>query len=115
MLHSTGSRKRALAALGEREAAASLAWRRKQQEVSTLSMRVAYALLAGSMPLDLSRAQELLELSVEQLEQQVPNRYLVQAYRRLAEVLKAKGDTEAALGVLERALGVQERVKRPLA
>ena len=64
---------------------------------------------------DAARAQELLELAIEQLERQAPNRYLVQAYKRLAEVFKAKGDTEAAFVVLERALGVQERVGRPLA
>lgn len=110
---------RALAALGEREAAASLAMEagNELRGIDAVDAGRAYALLGGIYADldDLSRAQELLELSVEQLEQQAPNRYLVQAYKRLAEVFKAKGDTEAALGVLERALGVQERVRRPLA
>jgi tetratricopeptide (TPR) repeat protein len=64
---------------------------------------------------DAARAQELLELAVDLLEQEAPSRYLVQAYKRLAQLLKAQHDTEGALGVLERALGVQETVGRPIA
>jgi tetratricopeptide (TPR) repeat protein len=109
---------RALAALGERTAAATLAMDAGNalRDIDAVDAGRAYALLGGIYDDlgDIHRAQELLELAVEQLEQQTPNRYLVQAYKRLAEVLKAKGDTEAALAVLERALGVQERVGRPL-
>ena len=57
---------------------------------------------------------EVLELAVELLEQQAPGRYLVQAYKRLAALLKEQGDIEEAFAVLERALGVQDRVGRPL-
>ena len=109
---------RALAALGEREDAAALAMQAAGalRDVDAVDAARAHALLGGIYADlgDLPRAEEVLELAVEQLEQQVPNRYLVQAYKRLAEVLKAKGDTEGALGVLERALGVQERVGRPI-
>ena len=109
---------RALAALGESEAAAALAMEAggELSDVDVVDAGRAYALLGGIHADlgDMPRAQELLELAVEQLERQVPNRYLVQAYKRLAEVLKAKGDTEGALAVLERALGVQERVGRPV-
>jgi tetratricopeptide (TPR) repeat protein len=110
---------RALAALGEREEAAALAMTAGSElrGIDDVDAGRAFALLGGIHADlgDFPRAQELLELAVEQLERHVPNRYLVQAYKRLAEVLKAKGDTEAALDVLERALGVQERVGRPLA
>lgn len=110
---------RALAALGERETAAALAMEagNELREIDAVDAGRAYLLLGGIFADlgDVPRAQELLELAVEQLEEQVPNRYLVQAYRRLAEVLKVKGDAEAALAVLERALGVQERVGRSVA
>jgi tetratricopeptide (TPR) repeat protein len=109
---------RALAALGEWEAAAALAMEagNELRDLNPVDAGRAYALLGGihADQRDLPRAQELLELAVEQLERQVPNRYLVQAYKRLAEVLKAKGDIEGALGVLERALGVQESVGRQI-
>jgi tetratricopeptide (TPR) repeat protein len=110
---------RAFAALGELERAASLAMRSANElrDANAVDAGRAYLLL-GEINVSLgdqARAQELLELAVEQFEPQVPNRYLVQAYRRLSEVLKAKGDTEGALVLLERAVGVQERVGRPLA
>lgn len=110
---------RAFAALGETERAATLALESagELRDANAVDAGRAYLLLgeinAGFE--DQARAQELLELAVELLEPQGPNRYLVQAYRRLSEVLKAKGDTEAALELLERAASVQERVGRPLA
>jgi hypothetical protein len=39
----------------------------------------------------------------------------VQAYKRLAALLKEQGDTDEAFRLLERALGVHERVGRPIA
>jgi len=109
---------RALAALGEREAAAALAMELTRVLGDTHGVDVARShLLLGEIFADLGepeRAQELLELAVEGLERQAPSRYLVQAYKRLAALLKERGDTDEAFNVLERALGVQDRVGRPL-
>jgi tetratricopeptide (TPR) repeat protein len=109
---------RALAALGEREAAAALAMEAANELESADAVDAARAnALLGGIFADLgdpARAEELLELAVEQLEQQVPNRYLVQAYKRLAALLKEQGDKDGALAVLERALGIQEQAGRPL-
>ncbi|MEX0682099.1 MAG: tetratricopeptide repeat protein [Dehalococcoidia bacterium] len=110
---------RALAALGEGEAAAALAMEagNELRGIEPVDGGRAYALLGGIYADlgDVPRAQEILELAVDLLEQQAPSRYLVQAYKRLAGLLRSEGDAEAALSVLERALGVQERVGRPLA
>jgi len=110
---------RALAALGEAEAAGALAMqvRNELRDMHPVDAGRSYALL-GEIFADLgepARARELLELAIELLERQAPGRYLVQAYKRLAELLKEQGDTDEAFRVLERALGVQERVGRPLA
>ena len=110
---------RTLAALGETEAAAALAMELIGALGDTHPDDVGRSyLLLGEVFADLGepeRAQELLELAVEGLERQAPSRYLVQAYKRLAALLKERGDTDAAFSVLERALGVQDRVGRPLA
>jgi len=110
---------RALAALGESEAAAALAMELTGAIGDRHADDVGRAyLLLGEIFDDLGepeRARELLELAVEGLERQAPSRYLVQAYKRLAALLKERGDTDAAFSVLERALGVQDRVGRPLA
>jgi tetratricopeptide (TPR) repeat protein len=110
---------RALAATGRRREAASLAMAAtvELRGAEAVDLGRSYALL-GEIFDDLgdaARAQELLELAVDLLEQEAPSRYLVQAYKRLAQLLKAQHDTEGALGVLERALGVQETVGRPIA
>jgi tetratricopeptide (TPR) repeat protein len=109
---------RALAALGEAEAAAVLAMEVTDQLRGTNPVDAgrSYALLGGVLADlgDADRARELLELAVELLEQEAPSRYLVQAYKRLASLLKEQGDKDGALGVLERALGIQEEVGRPL-
>ena len=110
---------RALAALGEREAAAALAMELTSTlgDTHPVDAGRSYVLL-GEIFAELgeyARAREVLELAVELLEQQAPGRYLVQAYKRLAELLKAQGDIDEAFRVLERALGVQDRVGRLLA
>jgi tetratricopeptide (TPR) repeat protein len=110
---------RAYAALGEPERAMALAQQAVEglRDANAVDAGRAYALL-GEIHADLGdqeRARELLEHALELLEPRGPNKYLVQAYRRLADVLKAKGETEAALELLERAVGVQDRVGRPLA
>ena len=63
---------------------------------------------------DEERAVELYELAVEQLEARPPTRYLVQAYKSLAALLKNAGKKDEALDLLERALGVQETAGRPI-
>lgn len=40
------------------------------------------------------RAQEVLELAVDQLEQRLPSRYLVKAYRALAGTYRDSGEPE---------------------
>lgn len=110
---------RALAALGEGEEAARLAMEvtNELQGTHKVDAGRSYVLLGEIFTEleDTARARELLELGVELLEKQKPTRYLVQAYKQLAALLKDQGDTDGALQVLERAIGVQERVGRPLA
>jgi tetratricopeptide (TPR) repeat protein len=109
---------RTLAALGERESAAALA----MEVAGSLggAHRVdagrTYTLLASAFEElgDMERAEELFELAVELLEDEPPGRYLIDAYRRLAALLKGAGRTEAALELLERAVATQERVGRPV-
>lgn len=110
---------RALAAVGEREDAAALAMQVSSELRDTHPVDAGrlYALL-GEIFAQLgesARARELLELAIDQLERQAPTRYLVQAYKRLAELLKEQGSMGEAFEVLERALGVQEKVGRPIA
>jgi tetratricopeptide (TPR) repeat protein len=109
---------RALAAVGEKEEAASLAMEvtNELQGTHRVDAGRSYVLLGEIFDKlgDTARARELLELAVELLEKQRPSRYLVHAYKKLAELLKEQGDTDGALQVLERAIGVQERVGRPL-
>jgi tetratricopeptide (TPR) repeat protein len=110
---------RALTGIGDHDAAASIAIDvvGELQGADPVDAGRSYALLGQIFAElgELERAQEVLELAVELLERQAPNRYLVQAYKRLAELRKQRGETEGALDVLERALSVQERVGRPIA
>jgi tetratricopeptide (TPR) repeat protein len=54
---------------------------------------------------DTARANELLELAIEILESQPPNRYLVAAYKRRAALLREAGKVDDAIALLERGLG----------
>ena len=110
---------RALAANERREEAAAMAMAAtvELRGAEAVDLGRSYALL-GEIFDDLgdtARAREVLELAIDLLEEEPPSRYLIQAYKRQAALLKARGDIEGALEVLERALGVQERVGRPLA
>jgi tetratricopeptide (TPR) repeat protein len=109
---------RALAGLGRAEEAAVLAIQVGNELGGTHPVDAGRSyLLLGEIFIELeedARARELLELAVEVLEQQPPTRYLVQAYKRLAGLLRKRGDTEGALDVLERALSVHERAGRSL-
>ena len=103
-------RARALAALGRSEEAGAIA-----MEVSALLADAkprqagrSYVLLgdiyaATSQP---ERAQELYELGIEKL-QAHPDRYLVEAYSKLASLLEGQGEPDAALSVLKRAMDVR--------
>ena len=105
---------RALAALGEAEEAGSLAMSvlSTLQRVHPVDSARVYLLLADVYEQigEHERTKEILELAIETLEQQGPSRFLISAYRRLAELLKAQGLTEEAFALLERAVGMQERV-----
>jgi tetratricopeptide (TPR) repeat protein len=109
---------RALAALGDTEAAAVLAIEVGNELRGTHPVDAGRSyLLLGEIFARLgedARARELLELAVEALEEQAPTRHLVDAYKHLAALLKKQGDTEGALEILERALSVHERAGRSL-
>jgi tetratricopeptide (TPR) repeat protein len=109
---------RALAATGRSEEAAATAMAAavELRGAEGVDLGRSYAVL-GDIFDDLgqtARAREVLELAIDLLEEEPPSRYLVQAYKRLSALLKARGDVEGALEVLERALGVQEKAGRPL-
>jgi tetratricopeptide (TPR) repeat protein len=109
---------RALAALGQSEQAASLAMALTQElgTAEPLEGGRAYVLLGDVFAElgDRARAKELFELGVDLLEQRGPTRYLVEAYKKLAQLLEAEGRPDEALETLKRALGVQERAGKPL-
>jgi tetratricopeptide (TPR) repeat protein len=99
---------RARAALGEKEEAAAVA----MEAIGTLGETQpqdagrAYSLL-GEIFADLgdgARASELLELAIEILEKQPPNRFLVAAYKRRASLLRDEGKVDEAIALLERGL-----------
>jgi tetratricopeptide (TPR) repeat protein len=104
-------RARALAALGQREEAASLAMTvaGRLGDVQPVSRGRAYFLLA-ELYRDLdepARARELYELAIVCAEEQAPTKHLIAAYRGLAELLKLEGRRDEALDLLERALNAQ--------
>ena len=101
---------RALAQLGRIEEAGALA-----REVTGLLADAkpgqagrSYALLAEIYASigEPVRARELYELAIEQL-QPTPDRYLVDAYSKLAALLESEGHPDAALVVLKRAMDVR--------
>jgi tetratricopeptide (TPR) repeat protein len=104
---------RALARLGREEEAAALAMELTGQlrNAQALPEEVgrAYALL-GDIFADLgdsARAQELYELAAELLERHNPTRYVVEVYTKLADLLEAQGQKEAAFDLMKKALGAQ--------
>jgi transcriptional regulator with XRE-family HTH domain len=104
-------RARALAGLGKREEAASLAMAiaGRLGDVQPVSRGRAYFLLAELFKDldDLARARELYELAIACAEEQAPSKHLIAAYRGLAELLKLEGRRDEALDLLERALNAQ--------
>jgi tetratricopeptide (TPR) repeat protein len=63
---------------------------------------------------DGERAIELYELAIEQLSA-VPSRFAGEAHAKLAELLEARGDKDAALDVLKRAMQLQRLVEHETA
>jgi tetratricopeptide (TPR) repeat protein len=57
---------------------------------------------------DRAKARELYELAAEVLEP-IPDRYLSEVYKKLAEVLEAEGQKDEALGVLKKAVAIQSQ------
>jgi tetratricopeptide (TPR) repeat protein len=110
---------RALAALGEKERAASLAMDLAARLNDTVAVDAgrAYILIADVFAElgETARAVELYELGIERLEEWGPTRYLVDAYKRLARLLEETGRADEALAALKLALGVQERAGKPIA
>ena len=101
----------------------------RTEEAAALAMETA-GLLAGGDPLEAGRgycvlagicaelgesdrAIELYELAIELLEGK-PSRYLVDAYRGLADLLEAAGRNGDALEVLKKAVRAQTEAGRPL-
>lgn len=108
---------RALLATGERERAGAVAMRAaaEMRELSQVDAGRAYQLLADVFLQldDTERAIELYELAIELL-RATPNRYLVDAYRQLAELHEGRGDPEAALAVYKQAMTAQLAAGRSL-
>jgi tetratricopeptide (TPR) repeat protein len=111
-------RARALVKVGRPAEAASVAMAAAGALDGDLSIDAGRCyLLIGDVYAELDerdRALELYELSVELLKP-MPNRYLVEAYSRLAALLEAKGDKSRALEVLKEAMSVQREADRMLA
>jgi tetratricopeptide (TPR) repeat protein len=104
---------RALVRVGERERAVEIA-----TEVTELlgdadpsdTGRVYPVLAEVAADLgDEERARELLEASAEYLERNRPNRYLIDVYARLADLLEASGRKEEAYAYMKKAIGMQRR------
>jgi tetratricopeptide (TPR) repeat protein len=108
---------RALLATGRREEAASSAMEASGalRDASPVDAGRCY-LLVGDVFAEMgdeSRAAELYELAAEQLKA-TPNRYLVEAYSKLAAVFESRGDQAGALAALKEAMAVQKTAERML-
>ncbi len=105
---------RALARLGDGERASELA-----HEITALledaepsEVGRVYALLAevAADVGDGERAREMYELAIEYLERTTPNRYLVDVYAKLADLLEDQGRADDAYGYMKKAVGMQQSV-----
>jgi tetratricopeptide (TPR) repeat protein len=105
---------RALARIGERERAALIA-----AEVTTLladgdpnDVGRLYAVLAevAADLGDAGHARELYERSAGYLERNTPNRYLIDVYARLADLLEESGRKEEAYAYMKKAVRMQQTV-----
>lgn len=105
---------RALAKLGKREEASSIALEvvglLRATEPSDAG-RV-YAIL-GEVAVDLGdrpRARKHLQTAVKLLEQTPPNKYLVEVYAQLADLLESTGEAEEAYAYMKKAVGMQQAI-----
>lgn len=109
---------RALAALGYEQEAASIASAAagRLNTARPIDAGRAYLLLAEVYERlgDRERQCELLELAIELIEVQSHNRYLIDAYRKLALILEEDGRPAEALEALKRAAALQEHVSRAI-
>jgi tetratricopeptide (TPR) repeat protein len=99
---------RVLARLGREEGAAALAL---QVTGVLANARPEDAARAYTLTADVfadlgerERAQELYELAIEMLERKPTNRYLVEVYTKLADLLEAAGRKDEAFDVMKKAL-----------
>jgi transcriptional regulator with XRE-family HTH domain len=103
-------RARALLSVGRGEEAASVAMTASAALRGELSVDAGRCfLLVADVFRELNddeRALELYELAVESL-QQMPTRYLVEAYSKLADLLESRGEAGKALSLLKEAMKVQ--------
>lgn len=110
-------RARALAGLGRSDEAVTLAMEAAglMQDESSIDAGRCYILIADvfSGSDDNERAIELYELAVELL-RPTPDRYLVEAYSKLAGLLERGGHERRALDVLKEAMQVQQDAGRAL-
>ena len=109
---------RALLQAGRREEAGAVAIEASAAlaDQSPVDAGRSYALLAEVF-VELGeeeRGIELYELAIERLGA-TPNRYLVDAYAKLAELFERRGDSDAMIETLKRGMNVQRSADRPLA
>ena len=105
---------RALARIGRKEEAASLAMRISHELGDAMPEDAGrtYALLAD-VYLELGdpeRAQELYELAVEYLKPGNPSRYVADVYAKLASLHESEGRRDRAYDYMKLALGMQQQV-----
>jgi tetratricopeptide (TPR) repeat protein len=109
---------RALAQLGRGDEAEALALETAGgfADVDPVEAGRCYLLVAGlrADAGDRARAIELYELAADLLAA-APNRFLIDAYARLAELFEAEGCKDEALEVLKKAVQAQAPAGRPLA
>jgi tetratricopeptide (TPR) repeat protein len=107
---------RALAALGKPEAAGRVATVALDRlgDASPVDAGRAYVLVGDIFTAleESARAREMYEQAVKSLEPLGPSRYLIEAYKALARVLKSANRPNDALDLLERAFRVQEQMVR---
>lgn len=107
---------RALARLGRNEEAAALAMQMTGVLADALPEDAARAYtLTADVFADLGepeRAKELYELAIEMLERKPPNRYLVEVYTKLADLLEQSGAKDDAFNVMKKALAADRGARQ---